>query len=65
MLDSLSPIRNQDVNYVRKTSVGRKKAASESNPSVIGSKAHSNSVVPSRFSNKVSLKDLLARARED
>ena len=63
-MESLTPIKNKDVSYVRKSSAGRRKTENGSNYSVAGSsKAHS--VVPSRFSNKVSLKELLARARQD
>ena len=64
LLESLTPLKNKDVSYVRKSSVGRRKIENGQNFSVNGSsKAHS--VVPSRFTNKVSLKDLLARARSD
>jgi len=60
----LTPIKNTDVSYVKKSSVGKRKIENGSNHSLNGSKK-ALSVVPSRFSNKVSLKDLLAKARQD
>ena len=58
ILESISPkfsLKNTDVTYVRKSSVNKKKTPSLSN----------NSIAASNRGNKLSLKDLLAKARQE